>query len=1060
MPKFRRLILRMAPPGLLLLWLTGCQTNPIQDFVQSLPTPPRSTTNAGASPHHPHPRIEVGMHTAAINHIAVDAAGCRLATVSDDKTARLWSLSADKRQSIQLARVLRPPLGDGNEGRLYAVAIAPDGERVAVAGRTRAGGETHNIYLFEPTSGQLVKRLGGLPHVITALAWSPDGRFLAAGLAGPNGIRVWETALWQPVGADPGYYTPDYGDDSYSVAFAHDGRLVSTSWDGYLRLYDPSMTLLAKAKAPGGERPFTARFSPDDQHIAVGFDDTPSVNVLSADDLSLSFTPDTEGVDNGDLAEVAWSRDGQRLYAAGRYVKDGKNPVRIWAESGRGPWREAPLAEDTIVGLALLADGDLAWGATDPAFGLLIRDKDKPPRRGATCRARTGTDMAREALPDPQGSVVPLGGGWTRIEHGPPLADLRDMHRHLLVSEDGGQIRFAFEPDGKRPTRFHLTERRLQPMDADDDLGPAPDGLRPPRTEAPDLAISDWEDTTAPTFDGEPLPLGDGEIARSLAIAPSGRHFLLGASETLRGFDSKGRQHWRTPVPGEVWGVNISGDGRLAVAALGDGTLRWYRMADGEELLALFPHPDGKRWALWTPEGFFDHGPGGERLIGYSLNRSPEAAGAFVPVDRIYDRLYRPDLVRARFIDDKDKRRVTRAKTDDVGQVLARGLPPAIEIVGPLAGTHRRPGSEADAPYRSTRRVLEIALRLTDRGGGIGRVVLRVDGVTVSQLAGRPENAAGAEGRIVAYRYPLTLSNGLHEITVSAFNGADQVASAPATARVRVKAPDQHPPRLMGLAVGIDDYRDPSLGLNYAVGDARAVAGALARRGVRLFDQVDIRVLTEAEANRAAIVAALEGLQKAMRATDVFVLYLSGHGLGQNGRYFFLPQEFLYRKKASLTQEALSGEALRDLMANIPAHKKVVILDTCHAGAGIPILGRFRTPLSALADPRRGGGRFAVRIALDRLGRATGSAILAATSERQPAVEGYREHGVFTHALLSGLAGGANRDRDRDVAVDELADYLHQQTPRLSMKKWGYEQSPTIQRVTGQSFPLVGAWGN
>jgi len=58
--------------------------------------------------------------------------------------------------------------------------------------------------------------------------------------------------------------------------------------------------------------------------------------------------------------------------------------------------------------------------------------------------------------------------------------------------------------------------------------------------------------------------------------------------------------------------VNISSNGKLAVAAFGDGTIRWYRMSEGKELLALFPHGDRKRWVMWTPSGYYDTSPGGE----------------------------------------------------------------------------------------------------------------------------------------------------------------------------------------------------------------------------------------------------------------------------------------------------------------------------------------------------------------------------------------------------------------------------------------------------------------
>ncbi|MGH8557411.1 MAG: WD40 repeat domain-containing protein [Methylococcales bacterium] len=69
------------------------------------------------------------MHTAMIKRIAVDAAERYLLTASDYKTARVWDLATGK-----LLQILRPPLGEGNEGKLYAAALSPDG-REARGGR-------------------------------------------------------------------------------------------------------------------------------------------------------------------------------------------------------------------------------------------------------------------------------------------------------------------------------------------------------------------------------------------------------------------------------------------------------------------------------------------------------------------------------------------------------------------------------------------------------------------------------------------------------------------------------------------------------------------------------------------------------------------------------------------------------------------------------------------------------------------------------------------------------------------------------------------------------------
>jgi hypothetical protein len=54
----------------------------------------------------------------------------------------------------------------------------------------------------------------------------------------------------------------------------------------------------------------------------------------------------------------------------------------------------------------------------------------------------------------------------------------------------------------------------------------------------------------------------------------NGSRFVLGTDRSLRAIDATGEQLWQRGVPSEVWAVNVSGDGRLAVAAYGDGTVR------------------------------------------------------------------------------------------------------------------------------------------------------------------------------------------------------------------------------------------------------------------------------------------------------------------------------------------------------------------------------------------------------------------------------------------------------------------------------------------------------
>lgn len=900
-------------------------------------------------------RIETGMHTAMINRIGVDQDEKLLLTGSDDKTARLWSLPDGR-----LLRVLRPPLGDGDEGKLYAAALSPDGKLAAVAGWTGQAWDNMNaIYLFDTASGALTRRLTGLPSVVNHLAFSPNGRHLAAGLGGENGMRAWETAGWREVLADR-----DYGARVQGLAFAADGRLAASSYDGAIRLYDRDLKLARKLKATGGERPFGVAFSPDGGKLAVGYRDVKRVEVLDGQDLRLLFRPDVAGGDNDSMSSVAWSADGRYLFAGGMWRKDGKGFIRRWADGGRGGVADLSVAADsTIMDLKPWGRDGVLFGSGDPAWGAL----------GGAGKAIVG-----------QTAVI---------------ADFRNNLEGFAVDRDGRRVRFGLKVRGKEPQLFDVAARSL-------DAAPTPpSGLSPPRTAG--LNVTDWRDSTAPKLDGKPLALRPYEIARSLAVAPAADHFLLGTEWRLRLFDTAGKQLWEKPAPDVTWGVNISGDGKLAVAAYGDGTIRWRKMSDGQELLALFVDAQDKRWVAWTPKGYYMASPGGENLIGWHVNNGKDAAADFFNAGRFREVFNRPDVVErvlttldeAEALRQADAAGNRRRQDDDI----RAKLPPVVEILSPAPGS----------AFSSQTATLRYRVR-SPSGLPVTRVRTLIDGQSPSEAArgvGRPD-AGGGEYTVSVSLPPRDVTVGLVAETEY---GAGEVASV-ALKWTGATAADLTKPKLYAVLVGTAAYTNPKVSpLRWAAQDARDMADALTKQKGRLYRDVEIRLV--ADGGKDAALDALEWLQRSVTSRDVGLVFLSGHGHNDNyGDYWYLPRD---GDPDALRRTALRSSEFKEVLSKLPG-KALMLVDTCHAAQS----GAERTRSAVDAS-----GFVSELAAAD-----SGVVMFTSSTGKQLSVERDEwRNGAFTEALVEALGDDkADIDRNGAVTLAELDQYLAERVKALT----------------------------
>jgi WD40 repeat protein len=913
-------------------------------------------------PQEPILRIDPGMHTSIIQRIGVDAACTLLATGSHDKTVRLWRLPDGK-----LQRTLRLPVGPGHDGKVFAVAVAPDGSWVAAGGWDAAytSMRANFVYVFDAATGALAARLGPLGDSITHLVVSPDGRYLAATLKYGHGLRVWErtgpvAGGWRLVAEDRDYG----GQDAYGAAFDRAGVLYTVAFDGQLRRYGPGYRgRPTVAPVRGGRNPYSVAVHPSGDRVAVSYQDNPNVEVYDARMLSWLHSADTRGIDNGNLFAVTWSPDGTRLLAGGIFNRGGPFVIRVWDRIGQGPSREIEGPTNTILHM-LPCGSNIAVGSADPAFALMT--------------------------PDGQRLV------WQEAVQ----ADLRShFGEGLSLSPDGRKVRFQLGARGKNPVLFELAAEQLSEA-----VGP-PSALDGPDTRS--VPVVDWFDNPTPKVGGIPLRLEQHEWSRALAIAPGGQTLVIGAEWSLRGFDRSGRQLWLKQAPSTVWSVNIPRDGKVVVAGYGDGTVRWHRLSDGEELLALFVHAKDRRWVAWTPKGYYMASPGAESLIGWHLNRGWDETAQFFSVDRFREQFNRPDIVKG-VLDTLDESRTieaanSRAKVKRAVEDVRAIAPPIVLI--------QKPGD--NTTFRSAEVTLEY-FAFSPTGKRITDVDVRINNASLGARAAVPINPLGNEP------IKLTLTLPPEDVTITLVAREDARASAPAVVRLRwdgAKAGQASLPRLRALFVGVNAYKSANLTkLGFAAKDANDLATFFKGQEGKTYGRVESKLL--ADATRIDVLDGLEWMEKGSEEGDVNLLFLAGHGITDE------QQQFYYLASDSDPDKARATGVSRDEILRTIRNRKgsmVVMLDTCHSGDTAPS-GASRVDMNRLVN---------------ELGdKSLGVFLYASALGRQFSYENAEwGNGAFTKAMLEGLTGKADRDKLGYVETDELAVYVRRRVMAMTQDR-------------------------
>lgn len=811
--------------------------------------------------------LNTGMHTARVNAVSTDNAGKYVLTCGNDKVARLWDS-----ESGRLLQTYRPPIGENNTGLLFACDVSPNGREVAIGGWTEINND-FRIYLFDASTGKVNKVITGLPNVIMSLKYSPSGRYLATTLGGSNGIRIYRRGTYREV-----FHDKDYNGRSEDLAFSSSGKLVVVCDDGHVRLYDNDFTLLEKKLTTDGKVPYSISFSPDDQHLALGFTDSSQVQILDADSLEVVMKPDIEGAEEvkNRLIQLIYSQDGELLIGGGMFSKYGpdgwRQHLRVWEEGGKGSHEDYSVSFDSITDLCLLPEDRLLYVSTGPDWGMFDLRERK--------------------------NLIYVGSG---------TLDYRRRDRgHLRVSREGFEI--GIRPIGRPARYFDIGTREL--IEGESHMPSYKDQRGP-------LKIENWLDEYHPTLNGKPLSfLKKYEKSHSVDIATDKKRIVFGTNYGLYLLDAEGKEIWSVSTQASATAVKISGSRELVIATLSSGQIRWYRMNDGTHLLSLFLHPDEKRWVLWTPSGYYDASAGAEELIGWHVNQGENKEGIFYPISHFREQYYRPDVIDIILEEMDEEKALDRANATNnrpaVKRTILEKLPPNVRILSPAKG------AQVD------RKKIQLKYQLESPDGSpIETIKILVDGRPV----GNPQRGMWASGSTEK----TTIEIPDQDCTIAVIAENRHGNSEPASTYLTWKGSAQQDvpkPTLYLLAIGVGAY-DHLPALRYTAKDAQDFADALLQQQGKMYKKVERRILTDSTATKDDILKGLQWIKNETTSQDLAVLFFAGHGIDDNaGTFFFLPQE---AQTDALYLTAVMKETIRSVIASIPG-KVLTFMDACHSG--------------------------------------------------------------------------------------------------------------------------------
>ncbi len=332
-----------------LVWLlqsSGSRPRPPAPVPKAVPTQQIMPTQQVAPTQQPieHQAAQVVYrgHAYLVWSVAWSPDGQFIASTSDDFTVQVWQAANGKRVSVYdtpiahavawspNGRLIAFTYGGAVQGRnpftgnsssqfsysvdpvgTWSVAWSPGGERIAV-------GSYSGVEILNVANGEVVFKHDRPDAEVTAVTWSPDGRYIAWGSSNYNSVEVWKVATNRRAYI---YSGPTKG-NPVAIAWSPNGKYLAFGSAGEVRIWETAAWSPVYTWTWSGQRVDAVAWSPDSKHFASAGPLDPTVYVIDVTNPwhAYTFSGHRIGVES-----LAWSPDGKRIASGGI-----DHTVQVW----------------------------------------------------------------------------------------------------------------------------------------------------------------------------------------------------------------------------------------------------------------------------------------------------------------------------------------------------------------------------------------------------------------------------------------------------------------------------------------------------------------------------------------------------------------------------------------------------------------------------------------------------------------------------------------------------------------------------------------------------------